>query len=199
MKVSDEIKDKMHSVAELTAKAAALYKEINDYFFIENEYETYQFGNTLKKLNNGEDITDNLCRLIENGTYANKGEREDPNSPRMKFDFMKLLFSVTKTDTPTLAYVFSKLKYKTESEVIEIAKQKFVDDNLYVGRVYALDEKYSVEYISETDSYDLHYIGDCGRADRCPVWVILNNQEKVIRGNDENGVLQRKHQWKDLH
>lgn len=72
MKISKEIQNKMHKLAQLTSKAAILDKEINDYF----ESKGYDIdelrrgdGTTLDELNYGNDITNNFVDDFENGKY----------------------------------------------------------------------------------------------------------------------------------
>lgn len=72
MKVSIKIQNKMHKLAKLTAQAALLDRDINEYF----ESKGYDIdklrsgdGSTLDELNYGNDITDVFVYDMQNGKY----------------------------------------------------------------------------------------------------------------------------------
>lgn len=72
MKISKNIQNKMHKLAQLTSQAAILDREINDYF----ESKGYDIdglrsgdGTTLEELNYGNDITNTFVNDFENGKY----------------------------------------------------------------------------------------------------------------------------------
>lgn len=72
MKVSIKIQNKMHKLAKLTAQAALLDRDINEYF----ESKGYDIdklrsgdGTTLDELNYGNDITDEFVYDMQNGKY----------------------------------------------------------------------------------------------------------------------------------
>lgn len=72
MKISKNIQEKMHKLAQLTSQAAVLDKEINDYF----ESKGYDIdklrsgdGTTLDELNYGNDVTEIFVNDFENGKY----------------------------------------------------------------------------------------------------------------------------------
>lgn len=73
MKVSKEIKSKMHKLASLTAQASKLDREIN-YYFESRGYDIDKLrsgdGTTLDELNYGNDITEQFIEDIENGKYT---------------------------------------------------------------------------------------------------------------------------------
>lgn len=72
MRISKNIQEKMHKLAQLTSQAAVLDKEINDYF----ESKGYDIdelrsgdGTTLDELNYGNDVTEIFVNDFENGKY----------------------------------------------------------------------------------------------------------------------------------
>lgn len=73
MKVSKEIQNKMHKLAKLTYEAGMLDREINDYFDLHG-FDVDDLrrgdGDSLEELNYGNDITEQFCKDIENGKYA---------------------------------------------------------------------------------------------------------------------------------
>lgn len=167
MNVPQEIRDKMHKLAETSATAAALSKEIDSYFIDAgyNINELKSFG-SLKELEHGKDITDEFCEDIERGRFISRLESEDEASPRMRFDYQKYNYY----GCP--AYAFSRIKYEEKKTAREVAEQEFKKNGEYEGDVYV--EKMSVEYIPATGRYELCYDPDFGKADRCPVWLVVN-------------------------
>lgn len=77
-KVPAHIKHKMHRLAKLTNQAAALDREISD-FFEEKGFniDALRCGNgaSLDELAYGNDVTDELCQRIESGEF------DDATSP----------------------------------------------------------------------------------------------------------------------
>ena len=72
MKVSKEIQDKMHKLANLIAQASKLDREINEYFESKGydiDYLRCGDGESLDELNYGNDVTDVFIQDIENGKY----------------------------------------------------------------------------------------------------------------------------------
>lgn len=72
MRISKNIQEKMHKLAQLISQAAVLDKEINDYF----ESKGYDIdelrsgdGTTLDELNYGNDVTEIFVNDFENGKY----------------------------------------------------------------------------------------------------------------------------------
>ena len=72
MRISKNIQEKMHKLAQLTSQAAVLDREINDYF----ESKGYNIdelrsgdGTTLDELNYGKDVTEIFVNNFENGKY----------------------------------------------------------------------------------------------------------------------------------
>lgn len=72
MKVSKKIQNKMHRLANLTAQASELAREINIYFE-EHGYDIDSLrsgdGETLDELDYGNDITDAFCTRMEMGDF----------------------------------------------------------------------------------------------------------------------------------
>lgn len=70
MKVSKEIQNKMHRLAQLSNKTAQLSADIDEYFTSKGfDIETLRCGNgkSLEELELGNDITEEFCEFIENG------------------------------------------------------------------------------------------------------------------------------------
>lgn len=79
MRISKNIQEKMHKLAQLTSQAAVLDKEINDYF----ESKGYDIdglrsgdGTTLDELNYGNDATEIFVNDFENGKYEYCRDKE---------------------------------------------------------------------------------------------------------------------------
>ena len=79
MRISKNIQEKMHKLAQLTSQAAVLDKEINDYF----EGKGYDIdglrsgdGTTLDELNYGNDVTEIFVNDFENGKYEYCRDKE---------------------------------------------------------------------------------------------------------------------------
>lgn len=79
MRISKNIQEKMHKLAQLTSQAAVLDKEINDYF----ESKGYDIdglcsgdGTTLDELNYGNDVTEIFVNDFENGKYEYCRDKE---------------------------------------------------------------------------------------------------------------------------
>lgn len=79
MRISKNIQEKMHKLAQLTSQAAVLDKEINDYF----ESKGYDIdglrsgdGTTLDELNYGNDVTEIFVNDFENGKYKYCRDKE---------------------------------------------------------------------------------------------------------------------------
>lgn len=79
MRISKNIQEKMHKLAQLTSHAAVLDKEINDYF----ESKGYDIdglrsgdGTTLDELNYGNDVTEIFVNDFENGKYEYCRDKE---------------------------------------------------------------------------------------------------------------------------
>lgn len=79
MKISKNIQEKMHKLAQLTSQAAALDREINDYFeskgYDINELRSGD-GTTLDELNYGNDVTETFVDDFENGKYEYCRDKE---------------------------------------------------------------------------------------------------------------------------
>lgn len=81
MKVSKEIKEKMHKIANLQSQCLELSREISDYFErkgFDTELLRNGKGVSLEELDYGNDVTDEFCRAIEEGDwdFARKFEGE---------------------------------------------------------------------------------------------------------------------------
>ena len=79
MRISKNIQEKMHKLAQLTSQAAVLDREINDYF----ESKGYDIdelrsgdGATLDELNYGNDVTEIFVNDFENGKYEYCRDKE---------------------------------------------------------------------------------------------------------------------------
>lgn len=79
MRISKNIQEKMHKLAQLISQAAVLDKEINDYF----ESKGYDIdglrsgdGTTLDELNYGNDVTEIFVNDFENGKYEYCRDKE---------------------------------------------------------------------------------------------------------------------------
>ena len=72
MKVPKKIQNKMHKLANITAQAKLLSREIDDYFESKG-YDIYELrsgsGNSLEELDYGNDITDEFVANMMAGKY----------------------------------------------------------------------------------------------------------------------------------
>lgn len=78
MKVPEHIRHKMHRLAALNSKAAALSREIDDWL-IKRGFDIEELrcgdGYSLEELDYGNDITDEFCCSIENGKFGGANNR----------------------------------------------------------------------------------------------------------------------------
>ena len=77
MKVSEVIKNKMRRIAKLTKEVMYLSREIDDYFIKKGfDIDTLRSGDgtSLDELDYGNDITDDFCKLIEEGRYKKRNK-----------------------------------------------------------------------------------------------------------------------------
>ena len=80
MKIPNYIKHKMHQIAYLHSKAAAI-SSVVDNWFIEHGFDIEELrdgsGTSLEELDYGNDVTDTFCERVENGDFCSYGERKD--------------------------------------------------------------------------------------------------------------------------
>ena len=77
MKVSEVIKNKMRRIAKLTKEVMYLSREIDDYFInkgFDIDILRSGDGTSLDELDYGNDITDDFCKLIEEGRYKKRNK-----------------------------------------------------------------------------------------------------------------------------